>query len=274
MIGFIIASGVAEQSREIVLGLDLGTNGEIFLGNRDRLVTCSAAAGPALEGARITHGMIAKTGAIEGTRLEDGRLVYRIIGNTRPKGLCGSGVVDLVAILLHCGVISKDGLIQPPEEELVEGLSERVVKRDDLFDFIVATPEESYDGKPILLTQQDVRELQLAKAAIAAGIQTLLDDMGLEETGVNAVHLAGALGNYVNPYSAMRIGLLPEVDPNIITSLGNGALTGALMVLLSRKYWPLANKTADEIDHLELSSRRDFNDYFVENIDFPENNIW
>jgi uncharacterized 2Fe-2S/4Fe-4S cluster protein (DUF4445 family) len=258
----------------MILGLDLGTNGEIFLGNKNRLVTCSAAAGPALEGARISHGMIAKSGAIEGVRIEDGQIVYRIIGNTKPKGLCGSGVVDLVAILLHCGGIDPEGLLQPPGDDLVEDLDKRFAKRDDLYDFIVAHPEESYDGHPIYLTQNDVRELQLAKAAIAAGIQTLLDDMGIDESGIDAIHLAGALGNYVNPYSAMRIGLLPTVDVNIVTSLGNGALTGALMVLLSRKYWPFANKTADEIDHLELSSRRDFNGYFVENIDFPEHNIW
>lgn len=274
MIGVILASGVAGQEEKMILGLDLGTNGEIFLGNAKRIMTCSAAAGPALEGARISHGMIAKTGAIEGVRVNDGRIFYRVIGNTKPKGLCGSGVVDLVAVLLHCGVIDHEGVILPPDQEQSADFHTRIIKRGDVYDFLVASPEESYDGKPIYLTQKDVRELQLAKGAIASGVQTLVDEMGIGVDEIDEIHLAGALGNYVNPYSAIRIGLLPMVDPGIIKSLGNGALTGASMVLLSRSHWPEANAIADFIDHIELSSRRDFNEYFIEKLDFPDTNVW
>jgi len=125
----VLVSGVAEQEDEIILGLDLGTNGEIFLGNGKRLLTCSAAAGPALEGARISYGMIAKTGAIEGVSFEEGRLHYRVIGNIKPKGICGSGLIDLIAVLLHCGIIDSEGLIRLPQKKAAEGPNSRVIGR-------------------------------------------------------------------------------------------------------------------------------------------------
>jgi len=273
LISFILTSGVAEQEDEIILGLDLGTNGEIFLGNRKRLMTCSAAAGPALEGARISNGMIAKAGAIEGVSFKDGDLRYQIIGNINPKGLCGSGLVGLVAELLQCGIIDDEGLIHPPRERAAEGLSSRVIDRSGVYDFLIASAEESYDHRPVYLTQQDVRELQLAKGAIAAGVKTLMDEMGVATEGIHRVHLAGALGNYVNPYSAMRIGLIPRLDMEIVTSLGNAASAGASMVLLSKDYWQMANELARFIEHIELSYRPDFNQYFVEHMDFPKDNL-
>jgi 2-oxoacid:acceptor oxidoreductase alpha subunit len=242
LISVILASGASEQEDEMVLGLDLGTNGEIFLGNKNRLMTCSAAAGPALEGATISYGMIAKAGAIEGAYLEDGDLLYQIIGNIKPKGLCGSGMVDLAAVLLHTGII---------------------VKRAGVYDFLVASAEESHNTRPIYLTQKDVRELQLAKGAIAAGISILADEMGIGIDEINSVYLAGALGNYVEPLSAMRVGLIPKFDPGIVRSLGNAASTGASMVLLSKDYWRTANELSDFIEHIEMSSRLDFDQYFV-----------
>lgn len=274
LISVILASEAYEQDREIVLGMDLGTNGEVFLGNRRRLITCSAAAGPALEGARISRGMIAKTGAIEGTTTENDRLVYRVIGNTKPKGLCGSGLVDLVAVLLHHGVIDSEGRIGPIPGDDSEPLNTRLIERDGVYDFVVASGDESFDGKPILLTQKDVRELQLAKGAIAAGIETLLDEMGIAARDLRRIYLAGALGNYVNVYSAMRIGLFPQVDPGIVIGLGNAATTGASMVLLSKPYWDMANEVSDFVEHVELSTRSDFNDYFIKHLDFPKENTW
>jgi len=272
LIGVILASGAAEQEDEIILGLDLGTNGEIFLGNGKRLLTCSAAAGPALEGARISDGMIASSGAIEAVGLDKGNLHYQVIGNINPKGICGSGLVDLVAVLVQWGIIDHEGLIRLPQARAVKGLGSRVVKRSGVYSFLVASADESDGQKPVYLTQKDVRELQLAKGAVAAGIKTLMDEMGIGAGDIDRVYLAGALGNYINPYSAMRIGLLPRLDPEIITSLGNAASTGASMVLLSKAYWQMANHLADSIEHVELSSRLDFNQYFIENMDFPEEN--
>jgi len=272
LLSFVMTSGVAEQEGEIILGLDLGTNGEIFLGNAKRLLTCSAAAGPALEGARISHGMIARSGAIEGVSFEDGELQYRVIGNIKPKGICGSGLVDLVAVLLHCGIIDREGLIRPPSEKVAKGLSSRIINRAGVNNFLIASPDESYDNSPIYLTQKDVRELQLAKGAIAAGIKILMDELGIGIQDINSVYLAGALGNYVNPYSTIRIGLLPAVNLEIISSLGNAASTGASLVLLLKSYWQTATVLAQSIDHVELSSRSDFSQYFVEHMGFPGEN--
>ncbi len=274
LIAVVLASDAAEQNREIVLGLDLGTNGEIFLGNRDRILSCSAAAGPALEGAKISHGMIARTGAIEGVTFDSCDLNYRTIGNTKPKGLCGSGLVDLVALLLHCGIIDEEGLIRPPLDHCDSNLRSRIVERDGVFDFQIASEEESMDGTPIYLTQRDVRELQLAKGAVAAGVKILMEDLRIGIKDVGQLCLAGALGNYLNPFSAMRIGLIPKVDPGIITPLGNAASAGASMVLLSKDCWERADELSDFIEHVELSSRSDFNDYFVEQLDFPAENMW
>jgi len=269
LISVILASGAAEQDNEMILGLDIGTNGEIFLGNRKKILSCSAAAGPALEGARISHGMIAKDGAIEAVGYEKGRFYLRDVGNVPPKGLCGSGLVDLVAVLLQVGIIDYEGLITPPRYRIAEPLRNSVVERNGVYDFLIATEEQSFDKQAIYLKQMDVRELQLAKAAIAAGIDMLMDEMGITVADIDHVYLAGALGNYVNPHSAIRIGLLPPVAPEIITSLGNAASTGASMALLSKHYWNMAQELSDSIDHIELSSRVDFDKYFIERMDFP-----
>ena len=274
LISAVLASGAAEQDDLMILGMDLGTNGEIFLGNYKRLLTCSAAAGPALEGAKISHGMIARSGAIEGVTSGNGDLSCRVISNIKPKGICGSGLVDLAAVLLHTGIVDHEGLIQPDLENANDIPGSRVIERSGIYDFLVAGPDESFDGRPIYLTQQDIRELQLAKGAVAAGIRTLMDEMGIGVDGIDRVYLAGALGNYVHPLSAMRIGLIPRVRPDIVQSLGNAASTGASMVLLSKAYWQKANELAHSIEHIELSTRLDFNEYFVESLNFPEENLW
>jgi len=274
LLSFVMTSGVAEQEDEIILGLDLGTNGEIFLGNGKRLLTCSAAAGPAFEGARISYGMIAKAGAIEGASFEEGELHYRVIGNIKPKGICGSGLVDLVAALLNCGVIDEEGLIRSPRKRAAKSLSSRIISRSGVNDFLIASAEESYNHQPIYLTQKDVREVQLAKGAIAAGIKTLMDEIGIGVQDIHHVYLAGALGNYVDPYSTIRTGLIPGVNPEIIRSLGNAASTGASMVLLARSYWQTVAELVQFIEHVELSFRSDFNHYFVEHMGFPKKNLW
>jgi len=218
--------------------------------------------------------MIASSGAIESVRFNEGELHYQTIGNILPKGICGSGLVDLVAVLLHCGIIDSQGLILPPRENADDYLSSRVIKKSEVQAFLVASKEESSGNKPIHLTQKDVRELQLAKGAVGAGIQTLMDKMGIGIQDLDQIYLAGALGNFVNPFSAMRIGLLPKFDPDKIKSLGNAASKGAVMVLLSKTYWQMANELAKSIEHIELSTHLDFNQYFIENLNFPQENLW
>ncbi|MBC8433434.1 MAG: DUF4445 domain-containing protein [Desulfobacterales bacterium] len=277
LIGFILSSGAAEQDDKLVLGLDLGTNSEIFLGNKNRILTCSAAAGPALEGAKISHGMIARAGAIERFRFEENKLFYNVIGNIKPKGLCGSGLVDLAALLLHHGIVNPEGLICPPDQHKKRNsMTARVIQtqENEIHDFLIASPQESLDGRPVVLTQRDIRELQLAKAAIASGIKILLKTMGAGIEDVDAVYLAGALGNYVHSLSAMRIGLLPEVNPEKIISLGNAASTGANMILLSKRYWERSAEIAAALEHIELSGHADFFDQFIEEMNFPTENFW
>ena len=304
LISMMMASGAAEQEEQMILGLDLGTNGEIFLGNRTRLVTCSAAAGPALwattgnkpcqtvnilsclppasstaagpalEGARISSGMTARTGAIEGVRTEGESLLYRTIGNIKPKGLCGSGLVDLTAVLLHCGIIDHEGLIGHPPADTQNTLGKRVTQKDGICNFLVASPKESFNGRNICLTQRDVRELQLAKGAVAAGIEILMKEMQIRIKDIDCVYLAGALGNYINPYSAMRIGMIPTVDPDKIKSLGNAASTGASMVLLSKSYWRKSIDLSRSISYIELSTHPAFTDHFIDHLNFPDTNLW
>ena len=258
----------------MILGMDFGTNAEIFLGNRRRMLTCSAAAGPALEGAKISHGMIARAGAIEAVYIENGGIHYRDVGNIKPKGLCGSGLIDLIAVLLHLGVINAEGLIDMPSQDVGDGIRSRVIDCDDVRHFLVASAEESGHGKSIYLTQKDVREVQLASGAIAAGVEMLLREMGIGIEDIDRVYLAGALGNYINPLSSMRVGLFPKTDPRIVTSLGNAASMGAAMVLLSKACWYKINQLSDFLEHIELSSRPEFNDCFIDHLDFPQSNLW
>ncbi len=277
LISFILASGAAEENERMILGLDIGTNGEIFLGNRHRMLTCSAAAGPALEGARISRGMMARAGAIESVRVENNRLQYNVVGNIKAKGLCGSGLVDLVAVLLHFGVVDPEGLLGPDGiREESDLFRSRVLprKKTPVCDFLVAGPYQSFDKRPILLTQKDIRELQLAKAAVAGGIQVLMQHMGIGVADIDAIYLAGALGNYVNPYSAMRIGLIPTIAPEKVISLGNAASSGARLALLSRPHWEKAAAIAKQIEHIELSVQPEFEARFVEAMDFPDCNLW
>lgn len=276
-IAFILATGAFAEKDRLILGLDFGTNGEIFLGNRRRMLTCSTAAGPALEGARIHRGMIARAGAVEGVRVDETGLHYDVIGNVKPKGLCGSGLVDMVAVLLHYGVVDASGLLGPERiSEAGDLFRSRVVPQadGDVHDFLVADPRESFYGDRILLTQRDIRELQLAKAAVAAGVQLLLEQMGARVEDVDRILLAGALGNYVNPYSAMRIGLLPVADPERIASMGNAASVGAQMALLDRRNWNKASAIVEHVEHLELSVHPNFYDHFVREMNFPDTNLW
>ncbi len=277
LISFILSSMVWEQSEKTILGLDFGTNGEIFLGNADRILSCSAAAGPALEGARISSGMIAKSGAIETVRFMEERLQFKIIGNVKPRGLCGSGLVDLVALLLHHGAVDVEGLLSPaglsPDNHAMR-THFQVSHEDEVYDFVIASPEESLHGKPVLLSQKDIRELQLAKGAVGAGVELLMQEMGIRADQIDEIYLAGALGNYVHPLSAMRVGLIPRVEPHKVVSMGNAASSGAAMALLSKKYWEKSLELSERVHHLELSLHPDFYDSFVDQMNFPDFNLW
>ncbi|MBN1844188.1 MAG: DUF4445 domain-containing protein [Sedimentisphaerales bacterium] len=253
------------------LALDLGTNGEILLGHRRRLLACSTAAGPAFEGARIAHGMRAATGAIEQVRLnEDVELT--VIDEVAPAGICGSGLIDAVAELLRVGILSDTGRLLTGGDlpvSLPENLRRRLVTRDDQPAFLLVDADRTAHGRPIELTQRDIRELQLAKAAVAAGIDLLCRELGIAESEVQGMYLAGAFGNYVRPAGARRIGLIPPLPLDRIRAVGNAAGAGAVAILISRAARRRAADLGRAIEYVELAGRAAFQERFSERMLFP-----
>jgi uncharacterized 2Fe-2S/4Fe-4S cluster protein (DUF4445 family) len=240
----VLATNLGES--ESLLGLvDLGTNGEIVIGNRDKLLCASTAAGPAFEGARISMGMRAASGAISEVTIEKEQLRCRVLGNVPPCGICGSGLVDAVAAGLDAGVIQASGRL--------------------------ANGEKNWSlCAPVMLTQNDIRELQLAKGAIAAGIHMLLERWGASPAGLTRLYLAGAFGNYINRTSAQRIGLI-NFPPERVEAAGNTALLGAKLALFT----PDGESSAvaglrNRIEHVALSADPCFQDVFVRELTFPE----
>jgi len=238
----VLATRMHERAEPIVL-LDLGTNGEIVVGNRERILCASTAAGPAFEGGRITMGMRATTGAISEVWIDEGRLRCRVLGDVLPRGLCGSGLVDAVAAGLALGRIAPNG-------RLVDG----------------GQPLEL--APPVRLTQQDIRELQLAKAAIAAGVGLLRARFGGAAAVDPRLYLAGAFGNYVSRSSARRIGLIDAAEDRIEPA-GNTALLGAKMALFTAPEDRDFRAIRARVEHVALASLPTFQDTFIDATTFP-----
>ncbi len=268
----IIATGAGTEKKPTLL-VDIGTNGEIFASYNGRMLATSTAAGPAFEGARIQHGMRATAGAIE-KFIYDGQVRINVIGNAAPVGLCGSALVDVVAELLRHGVIIREGLMLPPAmlpPEVPQPLRERVIDHQDGPAFILATEEESGINGPVLLTQKDVRELQLATAALRAGCSILLKRLGIQATDVEQVLIAGGFGNFIRRSNAQRIGLLPsDIERQRIAFVGNTSLAGARLAAASQKIRKEAEDLARHVTHVDLSMDPDFHVEYVEAMLFPE----
>ncbi len=271
-VGVILATGL-EQRRDRCAVIDIGTNGELALAAGGRILTCSTAAGPAFEGAQIKYGMRAADGAIEAVRIGHGEVLLEVIGGTAPRGICGSGLIDAAAALLEAGVLEPSGRLADPETtgaQLPPQLKSRLRRGKGGFDFVLAGKEITATGEDILLTQSDLRELQLAKGAIYAGLQILLHETGLTEADLDEVLLAGAFGNYIRKESARVIGLLPGIPLEKITAVGNAAGRGARMALISRTERARAFALPDLVEHVELSARPDFQDAFIKALPFNE----
>ena len=271
-VGVALATGLTEREGKY-LAVDIGTNGEIMLAVNNHILAASAAAGPAFEGARISQGMRGTTGAIERVQIKNGQLVLEVIENVPPVGVCGSGLIDAVAELRRVGIIDQTGrIVQPPNEieSLSEDLSRRVIDHSHGKAFVLATEDESGIEGPVLLTQKDVRELQLAKGAISAAVSILLKEAGVAAQELNEILLAGAFGNYLDRVSAQRIGLIPHVPIEKIRFVGNAASAGAQMAVVSREARRKAEKIAREARHIELSVRPDFQEEFMDAMFFPE----
>lgn len=264
-----LAADIA-SAEEMTLIVDIGTNGEIVLGTKDKLYAASCAAGPALEGARIACGSRAAEGAIEAVMINENDIDLDVIGDCPPRSICGSGLIDAVAVMLELGIIDQTGRFANPaelENKLPPTIYSRIVEREGQLCFILAPPEGEGDDI-VFLSQQDIRQMQLAKGAIRAGIKFLQQHAGIEDADIQRVLLAGAFGNYIRPKSALRIGLLPAVDVERIRSIGNAAASGAQMTLLNWYYRTQAGELARNIEYIEIAHEPDFQMVFAESISF------
>ncbi|MCK5806244.1 MAG: DUF4445 domain-containing protein [Lentisphaeria bacterium] len=255
------------------LMVDVGTNGEIVLANGEELLAASAAAGPAFEGARISCGMRATRGAIEKVLLNDD-VHLGVIGDTAPIGVCGSGIIDLVAGLLDRGIVSPEGRLLPPDElpdDLAPALAARVFldkKGDTAF---MLAQGEGMNQRTLALTQRDIREVQLGCGAIRAAINILLQKAGLDASDLSTVLIAGGFGSFIRRDKAQRLGLIPPgVDHRRIHYVGNASLAGARWALLSVEARRRAEELARRTHHVELSIDCDFQMAFAEAMIFPE----
>lgn len=239
-----MASTRFDQLEDLTLMIDIGTNGEMVLGDRHRAIACSTAAGPAFEGAKISCGMRGADGAVDHVWTEDGVVRFHVIGDGTAQGLCGSGLLDLVASLLDLGILDESGYL----------------------------PGGSYclpDTK-VVLTQKDVREVQLAKAAIRAGIELLCTQLQVDIPQIRQVYLAGAFGNYLSPASACRIGMIPPMLLDRIQPIGNAAGEGAKLSALKEEEFRYAEDLAHKTEFLELAGLPEFQDCYVDALEFSE----
>ncbi|MGE5371684.1 MAG: ASKHA domain-containing protein [Solirubrobacterales bacterium] len=257
IVGCLLALEGSMSDQALVL--DIGTNGEMILKTKDRLLGTSAAAGPAFEGAGISCGMTARDGAIDRVWLESGRISFQVLGGGDAAGICGSGLIDLLAVLLELKVLDPTGRIN--SETMLESI--RSTSRGTMF---VLT--ETADGSQIGLTQQDVRELQLAKGALRAGVDTLLEEAGILPEMIEKVFVAGAFGNHLNPVSLLQTGMLPRFELESIINAGNAAVEGALAALLSLSARNRATELAQSIESIQLANRSDFSAVFINSLNF------
>lgn len=234
-----------DKTEDLTLLIDIGTNGEMVLGNRHKRIACSTAAGPAFEGARISCGMRAIPGAIDHVYLENGKLQWHVMGELEAKGLCGSGLLDLMAVLLEMRLIDESGLLLHGKEYRLQ-------------------------GTPVVLTQKDIREVQLAKAAIRAGIELMASVRGINMEDIAVVNLAGAFGNYLDPATACGLGMIPKVLLGKIRSIGNAAGYGACLCAVSAAEFERSKIIAKDTEFLELAKLPAFQDCFISSLALSE----
>jgi len=263
----IIATGIHE-SEENTLLVDIGTNTEVIVGNREDMICCSCASGPAFEGAHIKDGMKAVAGAIERIRItQDLEVEYETIGGEKPRGLCGSAVIDVVAEMFKHGIIDFHGKFNTNIP------TSRLRKTERGFEFVIAWKNETATGREITITQKDIRELQLAKAAIYTGCSILMKKKNLREEDIDKLLIAGAFGNYINPENAKIIGLIPDIPTEKVRFVGNTAVMGAKMALISKEVREIAESLTKIVRYHELAADPDFNSEFINAIPIPNSII-
>lgn len=271
-IGSDIAAGAVaiglHRAKEISLFIDIGTNGEVVLGNREWMVSCSASAGPAFEGSGVRHGMHAARGAIEKLSISgDFEVTYQAIDDRPPRGLCGSGLLDCIAAMLRVGVIDRTGRIQE------DAGTNRVRTGSDGLEFVIAWQEATALQTDLVITQVDLENLIRSKAAIYAAMSILVESLGLSVTDVHRVYLAGGFGNYLDIDNAITIGMLPDMARDQIQFVGNTSVTGAKMALLSNEALETMHQVAADMTYFDLMGNPGYMDEFVQAQFLPHTNF-
>ncbi|MBN1881493.1 MAG: DUF4445 domain-containing protein [Deltaproteobacteria bacterium] len=263
-----IHSARMHKDSQVMLGIDIGTNGEIVLSAGGRILACSAAAGPAFEGAQITHGMRADLGAIEGVVISDTDVTVTVKGDVPPRGICGSGLFDAVSEMLRARVLTEAGRITSPGAK--NPLAERIRKDENGTEFVLssANHNDSRIGGILGITQKDIRQVQLAKGAIQTGAEILLMEASLAWEDVDRVLIAGAFGNYLKPESIVGVGIIPPGLIGSIHFVGDAALTGAASVVADESAREEIEALAERIEYIELSSDSRFNERFIKRLSF------
>lgn len=252
----ILATGL-HRSEGVRMLIDIGTNGEIVIGNREWMITCSASAGPAFEGSGVKCGMKAARGAIERVLITpEGNVQYRTVGNARPRGICGSGLIDLVAQLYLAGFIDRSG-------NFLSQATDRIREHDGTLEFVLVSGARSESGKDLVVTQADINNLLSAKAAIYAGAQVLAKTTGLDFEEIEMVYIAGGFGNYLDREQAVTLGLIPDLSLEKIRFVGNTSILGAKLALLSEDAWEELVRIARSITYYDLISYPHYYDEFL-----------
>jgi uncharacterized 2Fe-2S/4Fe-4S cluster protein (DUF4445 family) len=249
-----------DQTERICLFVDIGTNGEVVLGNKHWMVCCSCSAGPAFEGSGVKHGMRAARGAIEKLTISrDGRFTveYETIGHERPLGICGSGLLDCLAEMFRAGVLDRSGTIQKGVK------TKRIREAEGVPEFMLVPKEESGLDTDIVITQHDIRNLMRSKAAVFAAISVLVQAMNMQPERIEQVYLAGGFGNYLGLQSAITIGMLPDIPTSRIKFVGNTSARGAVMALLSNEAFDTVEKIASQMTYFDLMGNTRFMEEFV-----------
>jgi len=264
----ILASGIFNTDK-MTLYIDIGTNGEMVLGNREWMLSCSCSAGPAFEGGGVKHGMRATGGAIEQVRID--KIGYEpmiiTVGNKKPIGICGSGLIDLLSEMFLTGLMNEKGKIN------ADLPTERVRKKEGSAEYVLVWAEDSATRRDIVVTDVDIDNLMRAKAAVYAGIEILLSSMNMEVSMIDELLIAGAFGRYLEVDKAVTIGLLPDIGYDKIKFVGNGSLLGAHLSALSKEMMDKANEIARQITYLELSMNPAFMDHYMSALFFPHTNL-
>jgi len=262
----ILATGLY-RAEELTMLVDIGTNGEIVIGNRDWMVCCSASAGPAFEGSGVRSGMRAAEGAIERVKiLNDGKVKYTTIGNVKPLGICGSGLIDTVAELFKAGFIDRSG-------RLNLGADDRIREVGGEKEFVLVSAERTAVKKDIVLVQSDIENLLRAKAAIFAGMNVLVNTLNLSFSDIKKIYLAGGFGNYLDKENAIILGLIPDVKRDLVEFVGNTSIIGAKMAMLSKGALDTAYTISKNITYYDLITYPNYMDEFMSAKFLPHTDI-